>query len=79
MKKLLLHNWSLKLASLVLAAILWFLVVAINDPMDIRTYYNVPVKLTNTELLDKENKVYEVLDGTDKVNVIVRGSQKYAE
>lgn len=72
MKKLLLHNWTLKLASLVLAAILWFLVVTINDPMDTDTYYNIPVKLTNTELLDKENKVYEVLDGTDKVNVTVR-------
>lgn len=72
MKKYLLHNWTLKLASLVLAAILWFLIVTINDPMDTNTYYNIPVKLINTELLDEENKVYEVLDGTDKVNVTVR-------
>lgn len=72
MRKLLFHNWTLKLASLMLAAILWFLVVTINDPMDTQTYYNIPVKLINTDLLDKENKVYEVLDGTDKVNVVVR-------
>lgn len=66
------HNWTLKLASFVLASILWFLIVTINDPMDTNTYYNIPVKLINTELLDEENKVYEVLDGTDKVNVTVR-------
>ena len=72
MKKKLLNNWTLKLASLVLAFILWFLVVQIDDPKDSHTYNNIPVKLTNTELLDKENKVYEVLDDTDTVSVKVR-------
>lgn len=72
MRKRIFQNWALKLASLVLAAILWFVVVTVNDPMDVRTYYNVPVRLTNTDLLNKENKVYEVLDNTDVVNVTVR-------
>lgn len=72
MKKKLLNNWTLKLASLVLAFILWFLVVQIDDPKDSHTYNNIPVKLTNTELLDKEKKVYEVLDDTDTVSVKVR-------
>lgn len=72
MKKKLLNNWTLKLASLVLAFILWFLVVQIDDPKDSHTYSNIPVKLTNTDLLDKENKVYEVLDDTDVVSVKVR-------
>lgn len=79
MRKKLLHNWSLKLASLVLAAILWFLVVQINDPKDTKTFYNIPVKLTNTELLEKENKVYEVLDDTDTVNVTVRAPRSIFE
>lgn len=72
MKKKILHNWALKLASLVLAVILWFLVVIINDPQDSKRFNNISVKLTNTELLTRENKVYEVLDNTDKVNVTVR-------
>ena len=72
MKKKILHNWVLKLASLLLAFVLWFLVVQIDDPSDSTTFYNVPVNLTNTELLEKENKVYEVLNGTDTIRVTVR-------
>lgn len=72
MRKKLLHNWTLKLASLVLAAILWFLVVQIDDPKETKTFNNISVRLTNTELLEKENKVYEVLDNTNTVSVTVR-------
>ena len=71
MRKKLTHNLGLKLASLVLAFVLWFLVVQINDPKDIERFNNVQVKLINTELLEKEGKVYEVLDNTDKVSVTV--------
>lgn len=79
MRKKLLHNWTLKLASLVLAAILWFLVVQIEDPKDTKTFNNVPVRLTNTELLEKENKVFEVLDNTDTVSVTVRAPKSTFE
>lgn len=72
MRKKLLNNWALKLASLVLAVVLWFLVVIINDPQDTTTFNNISVRLINTELLTQENKVYEVLDNTDKVSVKVR-------
>lgn len=72
MKEKLLNNWALKLASLVLAVVLWFLVVIINDPQDTTTFSNIAVKLTNTELLAQENKVYEVLDNTDTVSVKIR-------
>lgn len=72
MKKKIFHNWSLKLASLILAAVIWFLVAKIGDPTDTVTFYNVPVRLTNTELLDEENKVFEVLDKSDTVRVTVK-------
>ncbi len=72
MKKLLLNNWLLKLASVVLAALLWFLTVQIYDPQDVRTFSNIPVKLVNAGLLEKQNKVYEVLGGTDSVRVTVK-------
>ncbi len=71
MRKRLLNNWGLKLISLVLAFLLWFLVVQMGDPKDDRDMGNIPVKLVNTELLEKENKVYEVLDNTDTVRVTV--------
>ena len=69
MRKKLLNNWSLKIISLVLAFLLWFVVVQIDDPQDDQDMGNIPVKLVNTELLEQENKVYEILDGTDTVRV----------
>lgn len=71
MRKKLLNNWGLKLISLVLAFLLWFLVVQMGDPKDDRDMGNIQVKLVNTELFEKENKVYEVLDNTDTVRVKV--------
>jgi len=62
----------LKLASLVLAAIIWTLVIQTQNPPDSKSFGNIKVNLTNTELLDAENKVYEVLDDTDMVRVTVR-------
>lgn len=71
MRKKLFHNWGLKLASLVLAVLLWFLVaMAFNGPQQ-RTFRNIPVELINTELFEQENKVYEILDNTNYVNVSV--------
>lgn len=72
MKKKIFHNWGLKLISLMLAFVLWFLVVQIDDPQESRSFPNIPVKLINTELLDAEGKVYEVLGNTDMVRVTIR-------
>lgn len=79
MKKKLFKNWGLKLASLVLACILWLLVVRIDDPTKPVTFNNIKVKLVNTELLDQENKVYEILDNTDTVKVTINAPTSIAE
>lgn len=75
MKKALTRNLGLKLASLVLAFVLWFLVAQIYDPKDTVTFNNIQVRLINTELLDEEGKVYEVLDNSNMVRVTVTGPQ----
>lgn len=72
MRKRILNNWGLKLTSLALALILWFLVAQIGDPLDTKTFNNISVKLTNTDLLVRENKVYEILDDTNTASVTVR-------
>lgn len=71
MKKKILNNLGLKLLSVVIAIILWFVVVMTNNPKDSKEFRNIPVVLTNVELLTGENKVYEVLDNTDIVRVTV--------
>lgn len=75
MKKLLTRNLGLKLASLLLAFVLWFLVAQIYDPKDTVTFNNIQVRLINTELLDEEGKLYEVLDNSNLVRVTVTGPQ----
>ena len=75
MKKLLTRNLGLKLDSLLLAFVLWFLVAQIYDPKDTVTFNNIQVRLINTELLDEEGKVYEVLDNSNLVRVTVTGPQ----
>ena len=63
-----LNNWALKLFSLAAAFFLWLLVMTIENPEDQKVFYNIPVKLVNTEVLTDENMVYEILDKTDTVS-----------
>lgn len=72
MKKRIINNLGIKFGSLVLAIFLWFVVAQSDDPQETTPYFTIPVKLTNTELLDQQNKVYEVLDNTDTVKVAIR-------
>lgn len=72
MKKIITNNLGLKLASVVLACMLWFLVAELGNPRDTKYYSNIPVRLVNTVLLEEENKVYEILDNTDTVRVAVK-------
>ena len=71
LKNKLLHNWGLKVASIFLAFVIWFIVAHVGDPKDTRVFYNIPVRLMNASLLEDQNKVYEVLDNTDTVRVSV--------
>lgn len=72
MKKKIFSNWVLKLFSVVIAFVLWLVVVQIEDPPENKSFNNIPVKLINTEILSEDNKVYEILDGTDTTRVTVR-------
>ncbi|MBP5221867.1 MAG: hypothetical protein J6Z35_01735, partial [Lachnospiraceae bacterium] len=71
LKQTLLHNLGLKLVSLALAFVIWFIVAQVGDPKDTRAYNNIKVNLINADLLDAQSKVYEVLDHTDIVKVNV--------
>lgn len=69
-KERLVNNWGLKLISLSIAFALWFVVISINDPIDDKTFTNIRVNLTNTELLTGKDKVYEVLEGTNLLRTV---------
>ena len=69
MKKLL-ANWGLKIASLLFAIIVWFLVTNINDPITSVRYTNIPVTIKNGNLITEKGQVYTVLDGSDTIDSV---------
>ncbi|MCI8798874.1 CdaR family protein [Acetatifactor muris] len=68
----LLNNLGLKLTSVIIAIILWFIVAMVYNPKDSVSFSNIQVNLINTDLLEKGNKVYEILDNSDVVRVTVQ-------
>lgn len=67
------HNLGLKLLAVIVSCGLWFVVNTITDPMDRKIFNNIPVEIINEETITSDGKVYEILDGTDSVNVTVTG------
>ncbi|WP_026523357.1 CdaR family protein [Butyrivibrio sp. MB2005] len=63
-------NWGLKIASLLFAALLWFLVTNINDPVDSVRFSNISVQLRNANSITDENKVYEILEDSDLLSTV---------
>ena len=70
MKKQIFNNWILKLVSVVCAMMLWIIVYNSEDPVEFIRFYNVPVEFENTEVLEADGKVYEVLGNTDVISSI---------
>lgn len=68
-------NFGLKLLAVIISCGLWFVVNNITDPMEKKPFNNIPVEIINADLVTSEGKVYEVLDGTNVVNVTVIGKR----
>ncbi len=72
MKKKLMNNFGLKLLSLGIAIVFWFVIANTQDPVKSKTFRDIPVKVLNeAQVLEKE-KVLEVISG-DTVDVVVEG------
>lgn len=67
------HNLGLKILALLFSCALWFVVNNITDPSDSKSFANIPVEIINADMISNEGKVYEILDGTDVINVKVKG------
>lgn len=70
MKNRLTKNWGLKLGSFIFAAALWIIVTNINDPVTSLKVSDVPVTIKNAELITDNGQIYEVLDGTDVIDLV---------
>ena len=79
MKERLIRNLDLKILAIVFAVILWLIVVNIDDPVKSDTFSGIEVQILNAEELEKQGLCYEVLDGTDIVNVKITARRSVIE
>ncbi|MCR4618648.1 MAG: hypothetical protein K5669_10770 [Lachnospiraceae bacterium] len=70
-KDWLLKDIWLKVVSVLLAIVIWFVWIQIENPTISKDFTGVKVQITNEEALDPERKVWEVLDNTDTLRVTV--------
>ena len=69
-KEWLLKDWWLKIVSVFLAIVIWFVWIQIENPTIPKDFSNIKVQIINEEALDPEKKVWDILDG-DTVRVTV--------
>lgn len=72
MRKKLTNNFWMKLLSLGIAIVFWFVIINSEDPVETRKFKDVPVKVLNEEQVLEREKVLEVIEG-DTVDVQVEG------
>ena len=53
MKNKLTNNIGLKFAAVLFAALLWLIVVNVDDPVDTNIYRNIPVTVTNEPIPER--------------------------
>ena len=56
------QNFGLKIMAFVFAALLWLIVVNIDDPVSKATFSDVDVMIVNPEIVTNQGKVYQVLE-----------------
>ena len=71
MRKRMTNNLALKILAFLIAAFLWLVVVNIDDPVDDKTFSNIPVQVTHEEVITDNNNTYQIVDNTQEINVTV--------
>lgn len=72
--KLLTNNLGLKIASVLVAVIVWLVVMNLDNP-DKTTSFTIPVTVTGEDQLADMGKVYEVYNNTDVATIYVTGKR----
>ena len=65
-----LRNILMRVAAVFIAVMMWLLVTNSSNPTIVIQVSNVAVRLTNTDVLTDQGKVYQVLDGSDTISTV---------
>lgn len=78
MKKLLTNNIGLKILSIMVAALLWLIIININDPIVVETFSNIPVKIVNEDVVTAKGYQYNIETG-EKTDIKVKGKRSIVD
>ena len=78
MKERLFDHIGLKLLSLIIAFVMWFIVMNIEDATITKTIENITVKMMNEDSILDSGRVYDVTNGAT-VDVVVKGPRSIVE
>lgn len=78
MKEKVTHNLGLKLLSIALASLLWLVVINSQDPVETRTFEDLPVTVINESALAAKDKIPEIVEG-DTISVVVEARRSICE
>ena len=75
MKKNMINKFTLKVLSLIIAILIWLLVRNVDDPIVVRTFYEIPVSIENASYLAENLEIPLLVDVKDTVKVRVKGAR----
>lgn len=75
MKKNMINKFTLKVLSLIIAILICLLVRNVDDPIVVRTFYEIPVSIENASYLAENLEIPLLVDGKDTVKVRVKGAR----
>lgn len=78
MKEKVTHNLGLKVLSIALASLLWLVVINSQDPVETRTFEDLPVTVINETALAAKDKIPEIVEG-DTISVVVQARRSICE
>lgn len=68
------NNVGIKIIAVLVAAIVWLAVINVNDPEKTVVLYNIPITMTDEDVITDMGMVYN-LNSKDKVNITISGKR----
>lgn len=75
MREKLLNNLPLKIISVIIAIIIWYVVTTIYDPIITKTFSDVPVEITNDSYIAEGKKTYQISEQYQSIAVSIKGNK----
>ena len=79
MKNRLLSHPVLRIASLIIAFVVWLIIMNVSNPVITRTVSGVPVNVTNGSYIESMNLSYAIMSGFETVSVTVETNRSVVE